>query len=433
MKPYQSWGGYPVAAATQVHQLYWIPDRLPDTAGKKILAYGLGRSQGDSCLNDQGVLLDTSHLDRFIAVDYEQGIVTCEAGVTLEQILELCTPHGWFLPVVPGTKHVTVGGAIANDIHGKNHLTAGTFGQHVTSVTLLRSDGRHICSPTQKPELFAATIGGLGLTGLITSATIKLRRVPSPWLQTSVLPFQTISEGIALIQTHSVDHEYVIGQFDALPGSVGKGVLMLGDHAPVGDTTPPKNKSITVPIMAPHWLLNDLGMRAFNTLYYLRQAGQSDKRVHYQPYFFPLDSIGNWNRLYGARGFVQYQSVVPHAQASSVYTEILRLITKFRHGSYLASLKVFGTKQSPGLLSFPRPGIVIALDFPFKGDTTLKLLEQCDALVRAAGGAVYPAKDARMSATSFKTYYPRWREFAQHIDPAFSSSFWRRVMSSKIG
>lgn len=427
MKAYQSWGGYPRASASRVSVLHWVPDHLPSIDGKKILAYGLGRSQGDSCLNDQGVLLDTSHLDRFIDVDYEQGTITCEAGVTLEQILELVTPHGWFLPVVPGTKHVTVGGAIANDIHGKNHLRYGTFGQHVIALTLLRSDRAYVCSTTQNAQLFSATIGGLGLTGLVTQATIQLRKTPSPWMKTDVHSFTTLREGITLIQEQSRQHEYVIGQFDALPGSVGRGVLMIGDHAAGHTQKIPKNKTITVPLMAPNWLLNDLGMRVFNQFYNMSKAWQKNKTVHYQPYFFPLDSIGYWNRLYGTRGFIQYQSVVPTARAAETYEKMLKLITQTRHGSYLASLKIFGTKVSPGLLSFPRPGIVIALDFPFKGEATLQLLEQFDELVRQAGGAVYPAKDSRMSAVSFKQYYPRWQEFTQYIDPAFSSSFWRRV------
>lgn len=431
MKAYQSWGGYPPTFAMEVQPLYWVPDQLPTTGKKKILAYGLGRSQGDSCLNDGGVLLDTHHLDRFIAVDYERGAVTCEAGVTLAQILELVVPHGWFLPVVPGTQQVTVGGAIANDIHGKNHVTHGTFGHHVHSFILMRTDGAHTCSLTENPNLYAATIGGLGLTGLITTATIKLRPVPGPWVATDVLSYASLAEGIALLQEHSHHYEYVIGQFDGLAGSSGKGVLMVGDHAAGKAPIPPKAHALTVPLMAPGWLLCDWGMRVFNYLYYQSKKRQRNKKVHYQPYFFPLDSVGNWNRLYGPRGFVQYQSVVPADHATSLYEKMLTLITQARHGSYLASLKIFGNKISPGMLSFPRSGIVVALDFPFKGPTTLRLLDQFDELVRNAGGTVYPAKDARMSSESFKTYYPRWQEFSQYIDPVFFSSFWRRVNSNR--
>lgn len=431
MREYQSWGGYPRVSAAKVHMIHWVPDHLPSYDGGKLLAYGLGRSQGDSCLNDQGTLLDTASLNRFIAVDYSQGTVTCEAGVTLAQILELVVPHGWFLPVVPGTQHVTVGGAIANDVHGKNHTTAGTFGHCVLSLTLLRSDGTHTCSLVQDPDLFAATIGGLGLTGLITTATIQLRRVPGAWVTTDVLPYATLADGIALIQEQSRQHEYVIGQFDAMPGSVGKGVLMVGDHAQATVPSTPKGRAITIPLTAPNWVLNDFGMRIFNLLYYQNKKRQRHKTMHYQPYFFPLDSINDWNYLYGSRGFVQYQSVVPADHAALAYDKMLTLITQAKHGSYLASLKIFGNKESLGMLSFPRPGIVVALDFPFKGDTTLQLLEQFDELVRAAGGAVYPAKDARMSPESFKAYYPGWQNFSQYIDPAFSSSFWRRVTKNK--
>lgn len=432
MKTYQSWGGYPKAEPAAVNVLHWVPERLPITHNQKILAYGLGRSQGDSCLNDQGVLLDTSHLDRFISFDPVQGILVCEAGVSLEQILELVTPHGWFLPVIPGTKHVTVGGAIANDLHGKNHMTAGTFGLHVESFELLRSEGRYTCSKSQHPELFSATIGGLGLTGLITQATLQLRHVPSGWLSTKNILFTSLAEGIELIQEQSQRHEYVIGQFDALTGSRGPGVLMVGDHSTTHPAAVPKKKARTVPFMAPNWLLNDAGMRIFNKVYNIRQGWRAEKTVYYQPYFFPLDDIHYWNRLYGERGFVQYQSVVPIGQASGAYEKMLSLITRARHGSYLASLKIFGNRQSPGILSFPRPGIVVALDFPFKGTQTLQLLDQFDDLVVAAGGAVYPAKDARMSPESFRSYYPRRQEFSKFIDPAFSSSFWRRVTQRRV-
>ena len=232
-----------------------------------------------------------------------------------------------------------------------------------------------------------------------------------------------------MIQEQAQKHEYVVGQFDALPRSRGKGVLMVGDHAAAGKVgRVPHQRTITVPFTAPNWLLNDAAMHAFNWWYYRRQLALGTRTVHYTPYFFPLDSVGNWNRLYGSRGFVQYQPVVPRDHAAGVYEKILQLITRARHGSYLASLKIFGEQRSPGLLSFPRPGIVIALDFPFKGEQTLRLLEACDDLVRAAGGAVYPAKDSRMSRASFQTYYPRWHEFTAHIDPQFSSSFWRRIM-----
>lgn len=429
MNRYQSWGRYPVAQASQVHVLRWLPDQLPSSDGQKILPFGLGRSQGDSCLNNNGILLDTTHLDRFIAFDVETGRLTCEAGVSLAQILELIVPRGWFLPVIPGTKFVTLGGAIANDIHGKNHTTAGSFGCHIRELVVVGSKGRYVCTPEENSELFSATISGLGLTGLITRATIQLKRTSSPWIDVATVPFTSLAEGIKLIFEQSRQHEYIVGQFDALPGSRGRGVLMVGDHAAAGMTgVVPRDRTIAIPFTAPNWLLNDAAMRVFNWWYYRRQLAQGERTVHYTPYFFPLDSVGNWNYLYGARGFVQYQPVVPYDHATEVYEKILALITRAKHGSYLASLKIFGEKKSPGVLSFPQPGIVIALDFPFKGEQTLTLLEKCDALVRAAGGAVYPAKDSRMSRESFQRYYPRWAEFAKHIDPQFSSSFWRRVV-----
>lgn len=398
-------------------------------AGETLLPYGLGRSQGDSCLNDGGVLLDTSSLNRFVAFDETAGTITCEAGVTVADILELVVPHGYVLPVIPGTKYVTVGGAIANDVHGKNHVTSGTFGRHVITFELLRSDGRYQCSPKLHPKLFAATIGGLGLTGLITRATVQLKKVPSPWVTTRRVPFTTLAEGMQSIQGLSGRHEYIIGQFDALSQrTAGRGVLIVGDHAAAADQATPRLTSRTVPRPAPNWLLNDLAMKAFNTWYHFRQTHTAAVQpVYYDPYFFPLDSLRYWNRLYGNRGFVQYQAVVPAAAATVVYANILQELLRRRHGSYLGSLKIFGELPSPGLLSFPRPGIVVALDFPMRGTTTLTLLEQFDRWVVDSGGAVYPAKDARLSAASFQAYYPRWQEFKQYLDPAFSSSFWRRV------
>ncbi len=431
MKQYQSWGRYPQATDQEVHHLYWRPQQLPRAGtNKKLLPYGLGRSQGDSCLNDHGMLLDTTHLDRFIQFDEQSGSLTVEAGVTLAEILELAVPRGWMLPVIPGTKFVTVGGAIANDVHGKNHHRAGTFCTHLAQFELGRSNGIFRCSPTENTELFRATIGGLGLTGLITWAEIKLQPIPGAFLETKHFAFTTLTQALLIIEEHRPTHEYLVGQFDAVALRPRKlrGVVMVGNHTiKTGRSATTRYRH--VPFDAPPWLLNTVSMRVFNSLYHYKNRGSDTKIVHYDPYFFPLDSIGSWNRLYGKRGFLQYQCVVPLAVAEERLGSIIDLLRTSRERSFLASLKVFGDKSSPGMLSFPRPGIVIALDFPNTGQPLLDLMEKFDQVVREAGGAVYPAKDARLSPESFKTYFPRWQEFSRHIDPAFSSSFWRRVMS----
>lgn len=436
-KKYQllSWGHYPKVNHTRVQPLYWRED-IPDLAGENesLLPYAYGRSYGDSCLNDGGVLLDASHLNRFISFDEEQGIMCCEAGVSLADILEVSVPRGWFLPVTPGTKFVSVGGAIANDVHGKNHHRAGTFGSHVIRFKLLRSSGeRLVCSPEKNADLFAATIGGLGLTGLILWAEFRLQRIASPLIALQRVRFDSLDEFNALSVAADQRCEYTVSWADILAGGndLCRGIFMSGNH----DTAPSKLTTdrgkklpLAVPFDLPSLALNPLTVRAFNELYYHAQfAKKTEKRVHYEPFFYPLDAIHDWNRMYGRRGFLQYQFVVPFEQGDAAMRDILARIRRSGEGSFLTVLKQFGNKRSPGMLSFPRPGLTLALDFAFGGQKTLRLLDDLDEIVRESGGAVYPAKDARMSAANFRAFFPRWQEFVRHIDPHFSSSFWRRV------
>ncbi len=415
--------------------LYWRED-IPDLAhtGSQVLPYGYGRSYGDSCLNEGGILLDASHLNRFIAFDEEQGIMRCEAGVSLADILEVIVPRGWFVPVTPGTKFVSVGGAIANDVHGKNHHRAGTFGCHVTRFELLRSTGeRLICSPDENTKLFQATIGGLGLTGLILWAEFRLQQINSPMIIMQRMRFDSLDEFNALSTEADRQYAYTVSWVDILTGGkdLCRGIFMSGNHDPAPSkltTKRGKQLPLAVPFDLPSFMLNPFTVKAFNELYYHVQFAQKvDKRVHYDPFFYPLDAIHHWNRLYGRRGFLQYQFVVPFAHGSEAMRDILARIRHSGEGSFLTVLKQFGNIQSPGMLSFPRPGLTLALDFAFGGQKTLRLLDDLDEIVREAGGAVYPAKDARMSAANFRAFFPRWQEFAQYVDPHFSSSFWRRV------
>jgi FAD/FMN-containing dehydrogenase len=395
-----------------------------------MLPYAYGRSYGDSCLNDGGVLLDVAGLDRLIGFDETTGLLRCEAGVSLAEILALAVPRGWFLPVVPGTRWVSVGGAIANDIHGKNHHRAGSFGTHVTRLELLRSNGdRILCSLTEHSDLFRATIGGLGLTGVILWAEIRLMPVPGAGIALERIRYDRLARFHELSATDA-EHEYTVAWVDCLGGrELGRGVYLRGDHASWDGRSPaPLRRGVLrVPFEAPIGLLNRFTLTAFNTLYYRRQLATTVRAtVPYEPFFFPLDGVGAWNRLYGAPGFVQYQCVVPDG-AAEVVAELLRRIRDSGEVAALAVLKRFGSRPSLGLLSFPRPGLTLAVDFPLRGASTLTLLETLDALVREAGGAVYPAKDARMSPHSFRTFFPQWERFARHVDPKFSSSFWRRV------
>ncbi|MBB6187483.1 FAD-binding oxidoreductase [Rhodanobacter sp. MP7CTX1] len=428
----QSWGRYPDAKQSIIA----ISDRhhgLPATA-ETILPYGNGRSYGDSCLNDGGVLLHTSHLDRFIRLDVATGVLDCEAGALFSEILDLIVPQGWFLPVTPGTKFVSVGGAIANDVHGKNHHRAGTFGRHVLELELLRSDGsRRVCSATQYPEWFAATIGGLGLTGLITRASIQLRRIASPWMSTEVHRFDDLAGFFQLSESSDRDYEYTVAWIDcaAKGRALGRGLFTRADHAPACPDRRPSApaRHLRVPFVPPISLINPFTLRAFNALYYHRQRQPIVRATtHYEPQFYPLDGIRDWNRIYGPRGFMQYQCVVPPTAAEDCIVRLARIIGSAGGGSFLAVLKQFGALPSPGMLSFPRAGATLALDFPNNGNRTLRLLNELDDVVAASGGAVYPAKDARMSGHRFRQYFPAWESFSQFIDPRFSSSFWRRVM-----
>lgn len=428
---YQSWGRYPTIVPDRVEPVHWR-DASPDwRAAQSLLPFGYGRSYGDSCLNQ--ALIDASYLNRFIAFDEERGLLRCEAGVSLADILELCVPRGWFLPVVPGTKFVSVGGAIANDIHGKNHHRAGTFGCHVTRFELLRSTGeRLLCSPEENPDLFKATIGGLGLTGLIVWAEFQLKPIKGPYIASEKTRFSSLEEFFELANASDRDFEYTVAWVDCLARgrNLGRGIFIRGNHASVKpeDGKPPKSRSRKVPFDFPQFVLNGVTMKLFNRLYYHSQLRKNTAAtMSYEPFFFPLDSIEEWNRVYGKRGFVQYQCVVPPSEERDHIGEILSCVSALREGSFLAVLKKFGDVSSPGLLSFPRPGTTLTLDFPFKGAKTLNLLEQLDGIVRTAGGAVYPAKDARMSAESFQRYFPKWQQFATFIDPKFSSRFWQRV------
>jgi FAD/FMN-containing dehydrogenase len=431
---YHSWGRYPKPKQSAV-RLSWRNEPLLLSSDQQLtcLPFGNGRSYGDSCLNEGGLLLDARGLDRFIAFDPSTGILRCEAGVLLAEILALVVPQGWFLPVIPGTQFVTVGGAIANDVHGKNHHRAGTFGCYVRCFELLRSDNqRLVCSPAENPDWFRATIGGLGLTGMILWAEIALKRILNPAMEVDTIRFPDLEEFFALSAESDRDFEYTVAWIDCLARDryLGRGLFFRANHAAALCSRPPPapKHRFNIALELPVSLINRLSVRAFNSLYYQKQRGSRSRAiVHYDRFFYPLDGIWHWNRLYGPRGFLQYQCVVPDAGGKDAVKDILHRVAAAGTGSSLAVLKVFGDQPSPGLLSFPRPGVTLALDFPYRGEKTLGLLEQLDQTVVAAGGAVYPAKDARMSAASFKQYFPRWETLEGFRDPKFSSSFWRRV------
>ncbi len=432
-RSYDSWGRVPPSTPARVDVLDPDAEALPDSGGLPMLAYGQGRSYGDGCLNNGGALLDTAALDRILAFDPETGVVRCEGGVTLAQLLAFAVPRGWFLPVTPGTKFVTVGGAIANDVHGKNHHRDGTFGRFVPRFALWRSDGsKPVCSPEENADLYRATIAGLGLTGLIRWADVQLLPVQSDEIAMQRTRFASLDAFFAINERANARSHYTVAWIDttATGAKLGRGLYLEGDHAPgylpkEGEVSEPR---LRAPLDAPGWALNRLTVRAFNALYWRQQLRPVvRKRVPYEPFFYPLDAVGDWNRIYGRRGFFQYQFVVPHTDGREAIREILDRIATSGEASFLAVLKTFGDTESPGMLSFPMPGVTLALDFPNRGERTRRLFHSLDALVREAGGRLYPAKDACMTAADFQQFYPAWEAFERFVDPAFSSSLWRRV------
>ena len=396
------------------------------------VAHGMGRSYGDACLNPGGTLWLTGGLDHFIAFNEDNGRLVCEAGVLLRDIQRLAVPRGWMLPVTPGTQLVTVGGAIANDVHGKNHHVLGSFGDHVLRLTLLRTNGETIeCGPHERSDWFAATVGGVGLTGIITQAELQLRRTPGPWLDTETLAYANLDEFFQLADASEAHWEHTVSWIDCISGGGGRGVFMRGNPIVTAPRPLPTAQQRTMPLVSPVSLVNRLSLRPFNMAYYHLKKWRAGRAItHYEPFFYPLDNLLEWNRMYGPRGFFQYQSVVPRAVGRDAIQAMLREIARSGDGSFLAVLKTFGNRQPVGMLSFAQPGVTLALDFPNHGARTHRLFERLDAIVREAQGRIYLAKDARMPRELFEAGYPRLPEFLPYRDPGISSGLSRRLMGS---
>jgi FAD/FMN-containing dehydrogenase len=402
-----------------------LPPLLAGRPGGSVLAIGLQRSYGDTVQNGDGGLIRMAGLDRLIAFDAVQGRLRAEAGVSLGEIMRVAVPHGFFVPVSPGTRSVTLAGAIANDVHGKNHHRSGTFGCHVTRLGLLRSDGaRAEIGPAD--ELFAATVGGLGLTGIIEWAEIDLCPIGSAFLDVDVRPYGRLSEFWQLSAETAATHEHAVAWIDC---AAERGIFTCANWRADGDRAlHDDRRRLRVPLDFPNGALNRLVTGLFNRAYYAmhkRKAGA--RRQHYGAFFHPLDAIADWNRLYGRAGFRQYQCVVPAATMQDAIAALMKEAARNGDGSFLTVLKTFGAVPSPGLLSFPMAGATLALDFRNRGDPTLRLLERLDAIVRAADGRLYAAKDGRIPAEMWRRGYPKLERFIPHIDPAFASDFWRRV------
>ena len=434
----ESWGRYPPYTQTP-HDCFWRDDiarnmtRLAKEHGAT-LAFGKGRSYGDSCLAATDHVLNMCSLDRFISVDWDAGIIVAESGVTLEHILSLTIPRGWFLPVTPGTKYVTLGGAIANDVHGKNHHVRGTFGCHVRSFSLVRSDKEPVtCSAEHNADLFSATIGGLGLTGIIAWVELQLIPVESCMIDTATERFGSLREFFDISNELDRCNDYSVAWVDcaAKGASAGRGIYMAGNHATDNVLEIKNKRKLTVPFTPPVSAINRFSLRLFNYSYYhLHKNDRHTGTVDFDKFFYPLDGILKWNRIYGPRGFQQFQCVIPEQNAEAATHELLDAIAEKGSGSFLAVLKRCGPIKSPGLLSFPLQGTSLALDFPQNAALDQDLFPRLDAIVNEANGRLYPAKDAHMSSTDFRRYYPDWEKVESMRDPTLCSRFWKRVVLS---
>jgi FAD/FMN-containing dehydrogenase len=430
-----SWGRYPCYEQTS-RACYWRSQLEGDLREMaeiygQLLPYGNGRSYGDSCLAVSNQVLNTRSLNRLISADWHHGRIKAEAGITLDELLALTIPKGWFLSVTPGTKYVTLGGALANDVHGKNHHIQGTFGRHVHSFRLVRTDQSAItCSPDENPELYAATIGGLGLTGIVEWVEIQLLPIRSSLINGTNVRFTSLQEFFSISAELDGAHDYTVAWIDCLAKgkSAGRGIYMAGNHASDGPLVYDDKPKLNVPFTPPISTINKLSLHIFNSFYYRgHKAGRHLVNTSYEPFFYPLDRILNWNRIYGPKGFQQYQCVIPQGEAEAAIGELLGTIAAASSGSFLAVLKRFGDVTSPGLLSFPISGATLALDFPNNRDDNKLLFTKLDAIVRSAGGRLYPAKDAHMSGSDFRAAYPAWAQLESLRDPALNSRFWQRV------
>lgn len=437
------WGNMPVerCLVTKPESLERLRATITNGDQSSYIARGLGRAYGDSSLNeDRGVVVQT-RLNRLIDFDPATGLLTCEAGVSLGEIIDVFLPRGWFLPTTPGTKFVTVGGAIAADVHGKNHHSDGTFGQFVESITLMIGDGSLVtCTPTEDPELFWATIGGMGLTGVIITASFRLRRVESAFYEVTYKRLGDLDATFAALKENE-HFQHSVAWIDcvATGKNLGRSVLMLSNDTPA-DALPKKLQkdplrvkdsilAATVPFDFPAFTLNEYSVRAFNMGYYNANS-DGVKYEHYDKFWYPLDAVKHWNRIYGERGFVQYQALLPHETSHDGFKMILERIAQSRRASFLAVFKICG-KANPSPLSYLHEGHTLALDLAYTDDLP-ELAADLDRMLLDNGGRLYLAKDALTTPEAFRQMYPRLDEFREvkaRVDPnqRFVSSQARRL------
>lgn len=400
-----------------------------ELANKRFLPRGNGRSYGDVCTNSGGILISSARMDSFIKFCPEAMTIEVQSGVLLRDIQIFLVKRGYMLPVTPGTEMITVGGAIANDVHCKNHHKFGTFGNHVESFELVRSDGEILeCSRNKNQDYFRATIGGIGLTGFITKAELKIRKVAGGWIDAENIPYSNLDEFFDLAQSSEADFEHTVSWIDCITGNGQRGIFMRGNNSEDSSKIK-RNRNLIVPVELPISMVNKVSLYIFNKLYYFAQCHKNKYKVNYEKFFYPLDNILEWNRIYGSKGFFQYQCVIPTENGLDAIKEIQKEIAKSGEGSFLGVLKTFGDYKSEGIMSFPYKGFTYALDFPNNGQRTANLFNRLDSIVRTSKGRLYLAKDMRQPKELFISGYEKeLNEFIKYVDPACSSDLSRRLM-----
>lgn len=410
-----NWNNYPVVEAREISFDY--EKEIASKLAHSCIPHGNGRCYGDASLSSQ--VVSTLRYDKVLAFDEVNGIITCQSGLLLSDLLQIIVPRGWFLPVTPGTKFITVGGAVASDVHGKNHHVDGSFSRHIVSMSVLTGTGEtFVCSPTHYPDLFWATCGGMGLTGIILDVKFRLKRITTAFIRQTQIKARNLDEIMTLFEQNT-ESTYSVAWIDCLKKGkhFGRSILMLGEHATVDEvksqhTLIPREKALfTVPFDFPSFALTGFSVKIFNALFYAKNyRKRMDSVVHYDSFYYPLDSILDWNKIYGKKGFVQYQFVLPLDTGKNGLIDILRRINDRGTGSFLAVLKLFG--QQDDLISFPMRGYTLALDFPIQPGL-FEFLDELDNIVADYGGRIYLSKDARMNKDIFWKTYPHAAEFKQ--------------------
>jgi decaprenylphospho-beta-D-ribofuranose 2-oxidase len=437
-KKIANWGNYPFINSDERTFSFMKELKQYVQQVKGFIPRGNGRCYGDASLAEN--IICTTRFDKILSFDVKTGVFECQSGIILDKVLEVIVPKGWFLPVTPGTKFITIGGAVASDVHGKNHHVDGCFSHHVEEMDVMLADGTILtCSPEKHTDLFEATCGGMGLTGVITRVKFRLKKIETSYIRQKQVKAANLDEVIRLFEEYK-DYTYSVAWIDCLKKGkdFGRSILILGEHATLEELNNsqkkdplhlPNKKQITFPFNLPSWVLNKFTVSVFNFLYYLKNFKKEiNNVVSYEPFFYPLDAILHWNRGYGEKGFVQYQFVLP-LEAKQGLVDILRLISDNGLGSFLAVLKVFGKQES--LISFPMEGYTLALDFPVRKGL-MEFLDQLDEIVIRYGGRLYMSKDARMKPEILGSGYKHLPQFIDIVRKYNPEGRIRSIQSDRL-